>query len=356
LCHFNFTFTIPVLEKPYQKYEVLGYPLYGLNLLHKKTNKKSIILSINNIIEGLIALDNLMKANGIDYVLTGSLGLYLHGITPISYVPHDIDIIFSDNNDKLPNMTSQMILDLFVYYCGGERADYTCYNVSDLFVFYIGNDMIVINAFVDRKDVFSNSDYCTMNIMGHNIKVNKALSIFEEKYKLRRLKDYEFNNKIETSLNSFFKPEQAKDFEEIYNEMLSTDKIRDFFNGINWVLGQTEINIFEIMFNEDVAKIWLPQRVWEKCIIKATSWDNSSKKNSILFGIEGEFTNISKLDEWRVFQGCLKHDMSYMVDFLYHILSTMKIVDYFAKHVNELINAVNKYEKPIIYDTDDLPF
>ena len=114
--------------------------------------------------------------------------------------------------------------------------------------------MIEINAFVDRKDVFSNSDYCTMNIMGHDIKVNKALSIFKEKYKLRRLKDYEFNNKIETSLNSFFKPEQAKDFEEIYNEMLSTDKIRDFFNGINWVLGQTEINIFEIMFNEDVAK------------------------------------------------------------------------------------------------------
>jgi hypothetical protein len=224
-----------------------------------------------------------------------------------------------------------------------------------MFLFYIGNQRIEVNAFIDRKNVFSSSDYCIMNIMKHDIKVNNVLSILKEKYKLHRLKDFEFSNKIATTLNSFFEPEQTKDFEEIYNEMILTDKIRDFFNGIKWVLNQTEIKIFEILFNKNVAKIWLPQSVWEKCIIKATSWDNDRIKNSIIFGIEGEFTNIIKIDEWRVFQGCLKHDMSYMVDFLYHILSTMKIVDYFAAHVSELICAINEHEKPLD-DPDDLPF
>ena len=355
LCKRCFTFTLPCLEKPYITRKVNSHYIWAIKLLSPPLKIKCNSISIEDVIKALLDLDDLMNANGIDYILTGSLALLIHGLVPKSYIPHDIDIIIGDNSNKHPYLTNQMIIDLFVQYSGGARPEYSNYSASDMFLFYIGNQRIEVNAFIDRKNVFSSSDYCIMNIIKHDIKVNNVLSILKEKYKLHRLKDFEFNNKITTTLNSFFEPEQTKDFEEIYNEMILTDKIRDFFNGIKWVLNQTEIKIFEILFNKNVAKIWLPQSVWEKCIIKATSWDNDRIKNSIIFGKEGEFTNIIKIDKWRVFQGCLKHDMSYMVDFLYHILSTMKIVDYFVEHVSELICAINEHEKPLD-DPNDLSF
>jgi hypothetical protein len=336
--------------------EIGGYYIPGVNLLSELTTPKpQNPLSTKKMLEGLMVLNDLMKANGIDYVLTGSLGLYLHGLVPESYIPHDIDIIISSGENKHLSLTSQMILDLFSQHSGGYRPEYEYIDASNLFVFYVGLDKVEINAFVDVNSIFSKSDFCVMNIMGYEIRVNNAFSIFKEKYKMRRLKDFIFHNQFQTSLNSLFISEQTNCFDDYYDDIIMLDKIRDFFNGINWMLGKTEIKIFAILFNEEVAKIWLPQRVWKKCIIKAASWDNNSETDSIIFGIEGEFTNISKLDEWKVFQGCLKHDMSYMVDFLFHILSTMKIVDYFAAHVSELICAINEHEKPLD-DPDDLPF
>ena len=354
LCHFNFTFTIPVLEKPYQKYEVLGYPLYGLNLLHKKTNKKSIILSINNIIEGLIELDDLMKANGIDYVLTGSLGLYFHGITPISYVPHDIDIIFSDNNNKLPNMTSQMILDLFVYYCGGERADYTCYNVSDLFVFYIGSNKIEINAFVDRKKVFDSTDYCTMNIMGRDIKVNKALSIIKEKYKLRRLKDYEFNNDIQNVLNECIYKQTdiiANDNKEMPEEEMK-EWICFFFKNIN-IEFSTSIKVFSILFDSNVKPMWLNKQQCCNCLLKTTLWDEYKimsgesaplEKDAIEYSINGSFSRKCKPDQ-SIFIFGRFGEVSYIADFLYGILREMGLIDNFLTNIYKLVAIFNNQEK-----------
>ena len=359
LCHHSFSIKIPTLEKPIRIGEIGGYYIPGVYLLSDlATPKPKYPISAEQVLDGLMVLNDLMKANGIDYVLTGSLGLYIHGLVPKSYAPHDIDIIISSEKNKHQILTNQMILDLFSQYSGGYRPGYEYIDASNLFVFYIGRNKVEINAFVDVNNVFANSNFCVINIWGHMIKVNNALHIFKEKYKMRRLKDFKFNNDIQSTLNSFLIPQHTKDFEDIYNGMIITDKIRDFFNGINYVFSQTETRIFTILFNEKNEKVWLPEQLWGNCIIKVTSWDNTSpKSDSIIFGIKGGFSQISRIDMSKALHGWVKHDFSYMVDFMYNVLSKMGIAEHFAEHVYELINAVNDYEHPVVYyDKDDLPF
>ena len=359
LCHQRFPIAIPSLEKPFKIGEVEGYLIPGAELLSKFSIQKSQSpLSIDKVLEGLVQLNDLMTVNGIDYVLTGSLGLYMHGLVPFSYIPHDIDIIISNNKNKHPFLTNQMILDLFCQYSGGDRPEYAYYDASDMFIFYLGRNKLEINAFVDVNKVFERKDYCKMNIMGRDIKVNKALSIFREKYKLHRQKDLQFNNDIQLMLDYYLVNKKALDFEKFYNKMILTDKIRDFLIGINWNIVQSESKLLSELFNEEIKRIWLPESLRDKCIIQFTSWNNTiGNLDGIIFGIKDRFTKITRIDWNNQIEGWLKRDVSDMVDLLYYILSEMGIVDLFAAHVDELIYAINELEKPVVYyNEDDLPF
>ena len=359
LCHQRFPIAIPSLEKPFKIGEVEGYLIPGAELLSKFSIQKSQSpLSIDKVLEGLVQLNDLMMANGIDYVLTGSLGLYMHGLVPFSYIPHDIDIIISNNKNKHPFLTNQMILDLFCQYSGGDRPEYAYYDASDMFIFYLGRNKLEINAFVDVNKVFERKDYCKMNIMGRDIMVNKALSIFREKYKLHRQKDLQFNNDIQLMLDYYLVNKKALDFEKFYNKMILTDKIRDFLTGIKWNMVQSESKLLSELFNEEIKSIWLPESLRDKCIIQFTSWNNTiGNLDAIIFGIKDSFTKITRIDWNNQIEGWLKRDVSDMVDLLYYILSEMGIVDLFAAHIDELIYAINELEKPVVYyNEDDLPF
>ena len=358
LCHHRFPISIPTLEKPFKTGTIEGYLIKGIDVLSEFSIKKpQHPITINQVIDGLKQLDDLMRANGIDYVLTGSLGLYMHGLVPASYIPHDIDIIISNNKNKHSFLTNQMILDLFCQYSGGDRPEYAYYDASDMFIFYLGKNKLEINAFVDVNKVFERMDYLIMNIMGNDIKVNNALSIFREKFKMRRQKDLQFNNDIQLRLNSYLENKQSEEFEKFYNKMILTDKIRDFLTGINYGMGQSETKLLSLLFNEETKMIWLPESFRDKCIIQFTSWNNTmGVLDAIIFGIKGGFTKITRLDSSKRIEGWFKRDVSYMVDLLYYILSEMGIVDYFAAHVGELSFAINEYEKPVVYDPDDLPF
>ena len=350
LCHQRFPIAIPSLEKPFKIGEVEGYLIPGAELLSKFSIQKSQSpLSIDKVLEGIVQLNDLMTVNGIDYVLTGSLGLYMHGLVPFSYIPHDIDIIISNNKNKHPFLTNQMILDLFCQYSGGDRPEYAYYDASDMFIFYLGRNKLEINAFVDVNKVFERKDYCKMNIMGRDIKVNKALSIFREKYKLHRQKDLQFNNDIQLMLDYYLVNKKALDFEKFYNKMILTDKIRDFLIGINWNIVQSESKLLSELFNEEIKRIWLPESLRDKCIIQFTSWNNTiGNLDGIIFGIKDRFTKITRIDWNNQIEGWLKRDVSDMVDLLYYILSEMGI---------ELIYAINELEKPVVYyNEDDLPF
>lgn len=358
LCHHSFPITIPTIEKPIKIGEIKGYFIPGIDALTELSFCKSEHPhSIQQLQEGLRQLNDLLKANGIDYVLTGSLGLYMHGLVPTSYIPHDIDIIISNTQNKYHFLTNQMILDLFVWYSGGDRPKYAYYDASDMFVFYLGRNKLEINAFVDINKVFERMDYCIMNIMGCDIKVNNALSIFREKYKLHRQKDLQFNNGIQLMLNSYLENKQSEDFEKFYNKMILIDKIRDFLIGINFNMVQSESELLSELFNEEAKRIWLPESLWDKCIIQFTSWDNKTNNtDTLIFGIKGDYTKIIRLDSNKRIEGWFKHDISYMVDLLYYILSEMGVADHFAANVDELTNSINKSLKSFIYDPDDLPF
>ena len=350
LCHHRFPISIPTLEKPFKTGTIEGYLIKGVDILSEFSIKKpQHPITINQVIDGLKQLDDLMRANGIDYVLTGSLGLYMHGLVPASYIPHDIDIVISSNKNKHPFLTNQMILDLFCQYSGGDRPEYAYYDASDMFIFYLGRNKLEINAFVDVNKVFERMDYCQMNIMGCDIKVNNALSIFREKLKMRRQKDLQFNNDIQLRLNSYLENKQSEEFEKFYNKMIFTDKIRDFLTGINYGMGQSETKLLSLLFNEETKMIWLPESFRDKCIIQFTSWNNTmGVLDAIIFGIKGGFTKITRLDLSKRIEGWFKRDVSYMVDLLYYILSEMGIVDYFAAHIGELSFAINEYEKPVV--------
>ncbi len=351
LCRRLFSFTIPKFEKPYMSGMVNGFIINGVNILSAPFSDNKRSLSTDLIIDGLIDLDELMRANGIDYVLTGTLGLYIHGLVPSSYIPHDIDIIISYSQNKHPFLTNQMILDLFVQHCGGERTDYTCYNASDLFVFYVGNNRITINALVDINNVFLNSDYCVMNIMGLEIKVHNALSIFREKYKMRRIKDFKFNNDIQYTLNQFLRPDDPPefDYEEFYYRHLISDKIRYFYKGISkpYILYYpVETNVLSALFEKDVKKRWLPKQIRNDLFVIISSDEDTNKQDTILFGIKGEFSKQVSIDTRRLYNDWLNHDECYMVDVLYYILSEMKIADYFVDNVDKLIKIINDKQNP----------
>lgn len=358
LCHHSFPITLPKIEKPFKIGEIEGYYIPGIEVLskfsvHESTNPHSI----QQLLEGLMKLNDLFRANGIDYVLTGSLGLYIHGLVPTSYIPHDIDIIISNTQNKHPYLTNQMILDLFVQYSGGDRPEYAYYDASDMFIFYVGRNKLEINAFVDVNKVFERMDYCKMNIMGCDIKVNNALSIIREKFKMRRQKDLQFNNGIQLMLNSYLENKQSEDFEKFYNKMILTDKIRDFLTGINLGVGQTVSKLLSELFNEETKRIWLPEYLWDKCIVQFTSWNNTiGDPDAIIFGIKDSFTKITRVDPYYRIEAWFKHDVSSVVDLLYYILSEMGVIDCFATHVDELIRTINEHEKPVVYDPDDLPF
>lgn len=364
LCHYRFSITIPAFEKPTKFGSISGYSIPGVNLLSElKTPNSPYPLSTEQVLEGLIILNDLMKSNGIDYVLTGSLGLYIHGMVPESYVPHDIDIIISSDENKHLCLTSQMILDLFSQHSGGYRAGYEYIDASNMFVFYIGHNKVEINAFVDVNNVFANSDFCVINIMGHEIKVNNTLSIFKEKYKMRRLKDFKFNNDIQNIINGYL-CEQTDIIEgrkEMPEEEMK-DWITFFFKSID-VEFSTSIKVFPILFDNHVKTQWLTLQQCYDCSVKTIVWDDYKilswdsvpfEPDAIEYSIKGK-TKRCKPDD-SMFVVSHLGEVGYMVDFLYGILKEMGLIDSFLTNVYKLISIVNSTRKIQKKDDDDFPF
>ena len=198
----RFHFTIPLIKKPHKMQKIENERIDDLFLLNKHGGDNIIqtpLKPIDVVIDGLIDLDDFFTANGLDYILTGSLGLYMHGLTPYTYIPHDIDVIVLNN--AIPIMPEEYYLNLFEQYCGGKGPIYE--DGTRTFVFYIGNDSVEVNAFFHGNTLFAPDKYQEMLIGNHNIKVRDALCIFKEKYGLHRLKDYQFNLDIQNIMNGF---------------------------------------------------------------------------------------------------------------------------------------------------------
>ena len=204
LCHKKFTFTVPKLKKPCVNNIVELYFLRHTNQLSKAPeiiNENTSSITIEKLIDALEDLDNLMQANGIDYVLTGTLGLYIHGFTPTNYLPHDIDILVFNNTPKFSFLSTEDILETLEHYSGGKTHVYADSGETRMYIFYVGECKVEINAFFKRDE--TPCDYRIVHVRDLEIKVRNSISIFREKYKLHRLKDFEFNKDIQNRLNQF---------------------------------------------------------------------------------------------------------------------------------------------------------
>lgn len=203
--HF-FCFSIPSLRKPCKR-KIFGAlwveDYFLLSQQPESNNSSAYSTSIDIVVNSLLQLDDLLRANGIDYILTGSLGLYMHGLMPVTYFPHDIDIIVLDCDN--PIYCVDEFLNLFEHYCGSHGPIYE--DGTRTFVFYIGSYHIEVNAFFHGNNL-SDPNSCREVFVGeHKIKVRDALCIFKEKYRLRRLKDYQFNVDIQNTMNDYFDQE-----------------------------------------------------------------------------------------------------------------------------------------------------
>ena len=205
LCRHVFPIKIPALNKPYDRGKICKVFLPGVNnLSNRSTLKIDEPLTMIQLLEGLDKLNDLMNANGIDYILTGSLGLYIYGFIPYSYVPHDIDIIVKNGKNLHSDFSTEQLLDLFCQHSGGKGTIYIDSDLTKMFSFNIGIHKININAFLYDADSFNNVNYVIMRNNNYNIKVSSLSRILKEKYKLQRIKDYKFNNDIQAMLNLFF--------------------------------------------------------------------------------------------------------------------------------------------------------
>ena len=150
---------------------------------------------------GLLDLECFLRTNEIDYILSGSVGLFLQGFIPPSYLPHDIDIRIPSNSQS-----NTKICDFFnkvSKYSVGEKNPIDEYP-EQTFTFYVKNNMIKVNAFVCYNQNSPENKTHLIYLNNCKFKVHDVMAILQKKYAMKREKDFLFNNQIQMAMNSFF--------------------------------------------------------------------------------------------------------------------------------------------------------
>ena len=221
-----------------------------------------------------------------------------------------------------------------------------------MFVFYIGHYAIEVNAFIDRANTRNSNGYTIMQIMGRNIKVNDALPIFKEKFKLCRLKDYKFNHDIQTTLNLLLNNSSKNEndilseiceYEEEFLESKEKELIRTFFIGTDYVQIPFEnrgIEAIISLFEKDIKPQWIQNQESEKFFLyRATGHlDYSSPYEMVIYGKHGEFMKKAMVARRKT----LRDYDNYNVEFLYKVLQEMNILYYFTNSISKLITLVKE--------------
>jgi hypothetical protein len=155
-------------------------------------------------VEDLINLDDFMCANRMEYVVVGTMGLYLHGLVPDNYVVKNIDILVSSSCDDYKRICSCL-----------RQVEENCYSTYDLYdydrssVLREGTDYAI--KLIDNVNVsvtilnylIDSSHFHSFTIRGRSIPVLNVYEILKHKYSQRRTKDYEFHIAMQNKLSKF---------------------------------------------------------------------------------------------------------------------------------------------------------
>ena len=165
----------------------------------------SIILSSSSqIIKDLQALKAVFDKEDIQFAITGSLALIMHGIDfqIMALMPNDIDIIVEDTD-----RSKKLLETLSLASANAVKSTDKNYPENSMFTFKIG--YTTVNAWIDNQNRFEN--------VGGNadlsyFKLGKCLypivgisPILIKKFGYGRIKDYKFNNSLQDLFNFYLK-------------------------------------------------------------------------------------------------------------------------------------------------------
>ena len=200
LCQKPFPVTLPYLAKP-QKININEWWKIKANDI---LSTKSISDENRHLIDedDLVYLDIFLRANNItDYIITGTMGLRLYGLTPESYIVHDIDIrIYTSNIEDFWGIC--YLMEKIQIYCDEESPNYGD-SKERKYSFKIGSFSVSVNAFVYPTSLEDHM-YRSIIVKGRNFKIANCFEILKSKYGLRRLKDYQFHLILESIFAKMF--------------------------------------------------------------------------------------------------------------------------------------------------------
>lgn len=153
-------------------------------------------------LEDIKILHEFLGKKGIDFVLTGTTGLYIHGLLPDSYEPEDIDIIVIASETTHAHLLDEF---LTIQKLTGGPAPSENYE-NECFTFRVGSNGTKVNAIL----YFIESDneapsYIELTFGKKTLKLHSVDEILKNKFHLKRAKDYIFCNKLIATFFKYFK-------------------------------------------------------------------------------------------------------------------------------------------------------
>lgn len=147
-------------------------------------------------------LHEFLSKKGINFVLTGTTGLYIHGLLPDGYVPEDIDIIVIAS-EATHKYLSNVFLE--IQKLAGGPASSDNYK-NECFTFQVGTNNTKVNAIM----YFIESDkeapsFIELAFGEKTLKLHSVDEILQAKFHLKRAKDFMFCNKLMATFFTYFK-------------------------------------------------------------------------------------------------------------------------------------------------------
>lgn len=150
-------------------------------------------------IDDLKILREFLGKKGIDFVLTGTMGLYIYGLLPDGYEPEDIDIIIFASE-----VTHQYLTDEFLTIqkltggpCSSENYENEC------FTFRIGPNSTKVNAIMYFIESDEELNYIELTFGKKTLKLHAVDEILRAKFRLHRVKDYKFYHELIKTISNY---------------------------------------------------------------------------------------------------------------------------------------------------------
>lgn len=154
-------------------------------------------------IDDIKSVKDFLGKRGIDFVLTGTAALDIHGLTPENYEADDIDIIVI-----VSEPTQQMIysiLDDLEKLTGTKNMNKENYYTHECFTFIAGPNRVKVNAIIYHTESQEDLNYIELTFGKKTLKLHAIDEILKAKFGLGRPKDYKFFNGLLATLLTYFK-------------------------------------------------------------------------------------------------------------------------------------------------------